>query len=63
MYLQVYGIKYNGQECANDTANLTYGAIMYASYLMLFVHFFMQMFQRKKTERKHVGSALKVSVD
>ena len=46
--------KFNGSQCNNTMSNLTAGAIMYGSYLYLFVDFAVNRFIRKKAPKKSV---------
>jgi hypothetical protein len=46
--------KFNGNACHNDMSNLIAGAVMYASYLYLFVDFAMKRYTKKPIKEKKI---------
>lgn len=51
----------NGMECANDKSNLVAGALMYGSYLYLFVDFFIVRYSPSKKSKGVKGGKVAVS--
>ena len=53
---------YTGVECYNDRLNMVFGAVMYTSYLALFVHFAVNKhFAGRKPTRNISPPALRVA--
>jgi hypothetical protein len=48
---------YKGVECYNDPLNMALGAVMYMSYLGLFVHFALQKYVWGGGKKKHAAKS------